>query len=101
MRKFGYILLIFGFLWLAVWCEMSVGSLLRSIAIENYAKYENPPTKMYSRDEVCNAIHSALTEYRLNAHGVILPGTLMFLGGILLDVAGRRNEKRLDDKPSA
>jgi hypothetical protein len=99
MRIFGYILLILGFLWLVVWCGGSVGPLTRSIGIENFKKY--PEARQYSGSEVCDAIRSVLIEYQENAHGVVLPATLMFAGGVLLDVAGRRSKKRLDDKPSA
>jgi len=99
MRIFGYILLTLGFLWLAVWCAGSVGPLTRSIGIENFKKY--PEGRQYSSSEVCDAIRIVLIEYQENAHGVVLPATLMLAGGVLLDVAGRRNKKRLDDKPSA
>jgi len=99
MRIFGYILLILGFLWLAVWCAGSVGPLTRSIGIENFKKY--PEARQYSGSDVCDAIRSVLDEYQENAHGVILPAALMLAGGVLLDVAGRRNKKRVDDKPSA
>lgn len=99
MRIFAYILLILGFLWLAVWCAGSVGPLTRSIGIENFKKY--PEARQYSSSEVCDAIRSVLIEYQENAHGIIWPATLMFAGGVLLDLAGRRNKKRVDNKPSA
>ena len=99
MRKIGYILLVFGFLWLTIWCALSVGPVTRSIGIENFNKY--PEARQYSNIEVCEAIQSVLIEYQESAHGVVLPATLMFAGGVLLDFAGRRNKKRLDDKPSA
>ena len=99
MRIFGYNLLTLGFLWLAVWCACSIGPLTRSIGIENFKKY--PEGRQYSTSEVCDAIRSVLIEYQESAHGIVLPAMLMFAGGVLLDVAGRRNKKRLYDKPSA
>jgi hypothetical protein len=99
MRKTGYILLVFGFLWLTLWCAPSVGPLTRSIAIENFQKYK--PPQMYSSDQVCDAIRSVLEEYRENARGVVLPAALMFVGGILLGRAGTRNKSLPNDKPSA
>ena len=92
MRITGYILITFGFLWLAIWCAGSVVPLTRSIGIENFQKYS--PSKMYSGTEVCDAMRSVLIEYQENAHGVILPAALMLVGGILLDVSGRRSASR-------
>jgi hypothetical protein len=99
MRFIGYILLLVGFLWLAVWCAGSSRPLLRSIGIEHFKNY--PATKTYSGDEVCDAIRSVISEYWDNEHGVVLPATLMLTGGVLLDFSGRRKVKRLDDSPSA
>jgi hypothetical protein len=99
MRKIGYILLVVGFVWLVAWCAGSVRPMIRHIGIEHFKSY--PDTKTYSGTEVCDAIRSALLEYQEYAHGVVLPATLMLAGGVLLDVAGRRNAKRSNDKPSA
>jgi formylmethanofuran dehydrogenase subunit D len=93
MRVIGYILLIFGFVWLAVWCAGSVEPLTRSIATEHFKHY--PGFVKYSGDEVCDAIQSVLTEYREDAYGVTLPAALMLVGGILLDIAGRRAARRI------
>lgn len=92
MRIFAYILLALGFLWLAIWCAGSVVPLTRSIGIENFQKY--PPSKMYSGTEVCDAIQMVLIEYQENAHGIVFPAALMLIGGILLDVSGRRSAIR-------
>jgi hypothetical protein len=98
MRIIGYIFLVVGFLWLAVWCAGSVGPLIRSIGIEHFKQYS--PTRTYSGDQVCDAIRNALIEYQDNAHGVILPAALMLGGGVLLDFNRRRKAKCEDDKPS-
>ena len=99
MRSIGYSLLVLGFLWLTLWCAPSVGPLTRSIAIENFEKY--PASQTYSRNQVCDAIRSVLEEYRANARGVLLPATLMLIGGYLLGRAGARDKNEPDDKPSA
>ena len=95
MRSTGYILLVSGFLWLTLWCAPSVGPLTHAIAVENLQKY--PPPQAYSSGQVGDAIRSVLTEYRENAHGVVLPAVLMLVGGVLLGYSGRQK----NDKPSA
>ena len=92
MRATGYILLLLGFLWLAVWCAGSVDAAVRSIGPEHFRKY--PDIGKYSGDEVCDAIRSVLDETREQARGVTFPAGLMLVGGLLLDIAGRRTRKR-------
>jgi hypothetical protein len=92
MRATGYILLLLGFLWLAVWCAGSVDSLTRSIGPEHFKKF--PDIGKYSGGEVCDAIRSVLNETRNQARGVTFPAVLMLVGGLLLDIAGRRGAKR-------
>jgi hypothetical protein len=53
---------------------------------------------MYSGIEVCDAMRSVLVEYQENAHGIILPAAVMLVGGILLDVSGRRSASRVLSK---
>jgi hypothetical protein len=96
VRLVGYFLLIIGFLWLCIWCEGSVEPLARSLGMEHFKKY--PIAKSYSPEEVGNAIRSVLDEYVDNAHGVRLPAAVMLVGGILLDVARKRSEKRNPQK---
>ncbi len=91
MRLTGYILLLLGFLWLAVWCAGSVDSLTRSIGPGHFRNY--PDIGKYSGGEVCDAIRSVLDETREQARGVTFPAVLMLAGGLLLDVAGRRAGK--------
>jgi hypothetical protein len=99
MRFIGYILLVLGFLWLAIWCAGSAAAVARSVGIENFKKY--PVAQTYSGEQVCDAMRSVLDECAENAHGVMMPAALMLVGGVLLDFSGRRKAKRLDDKPSA
>jgi hypothetical protein len=98
MRSIGYILLFVGFLWLVFWCAGSVRPMLRNIAIEHFKNY--PPTKTYSGNEVCDAIRSVISEYWDSQHGVVLPATLMLIGGVLLDYSGKGKAKRIDNQLS-
>jgi hypothetical protein len=98
MRSIGYIFLLLGFLWLIFWCAGSVRPLLRNIAIEHFKNY--PPTKTYSGDEVCNAIRGVVSEYWDSQHAIVLPATLMLVGGVLLDFSSKRKARRVDDQPS-
>jgi len=92
MRATGYILLLLGFLWLAVWCAGYADALTRSIGPEHFKKY--PDIGKYSGSEVCDAIRSVLNETRDQTRGVTFPAVLMLVGGLLLDVAGRRTSKQ-------
>ncbi len=97
MRATGYILLLMGFLWLAMWSAGSADALTRSIGPEHFKKY--PDIGKYSGSEVCDAIRSVLDEYRENARGVTFPAALMLVGGILLDIAGRRSVRQGAPEP--
>jgi len=92
MRVTGYILLLLGFLWLAAWCAGSADAAVRSIGPEHFRKY--PDIGKYSGDEVRHEIRSLLDETREQARGVTFPAVLMLVGGLLLDIAGRRASKR-------
>jgi hypothetical protein len=92
MRITGYILITVGFLWLAIWCAGSAAAVARSVGIENFKKY--PPSSTYSGTEVCDAMRSVLDECAENAHGVMFPTTLMLVGGVLLDISGKRSASR-------
>jgi hypothetical protein len=97
MRITGYILLLLGFLWLAVWCAGSEDSLTRSIGSEHFRKY--PDFAKYSGGEVCDAIRSVLDETRQRTRGVTFPAVLMLVGGLLLDITGRRADKQKMPEP--
>lgn len=92
MRFIGYILLLTGFLWLVMWCALSSRPLLRTIGIEHFKNYA--AAKMYSGDDVCEAIRNVIADYLDNEHGIVLPATLMLAGGVVLDFSGRRKARR-------
>jgi hypothetical protein len=92
MRITGYIFLLTGFLLLGVWFASAAVPLPRSIFVEMDEKY--PPTRMYSHTEVLDAVGSVMTNFKDNSIRVIVPAGLMLLGGILLDVSGRRSGRR-------
>jgi hypothetical protein len=88
MRKTGYILILIGLLWLGNWFARTSVPLPRSIFDEMDKKY--PATRMYSRDEVLDAVSSVMTKFKDNAIKVFVPAALMLLGGILIDGGHRR-----------
>ena len=104
MRIIGYILLIFGFLWLALGVALPLdGPLVRGVGLRNFDKY--PEASTFSGAEVQEAIRIVLLEYRDETPGVMWPAAVMLAGGVLLDVAGRRTAGRKvlkdeKDKPS-
>jgi hypothetical protein len=81
-------LLLTGFLWLVLWCAGHVAPLTRSISSEYSKKY--PDFATYSGGEVGNAIQNVLGDLQRSLPGVTFPAVLMMIGGVLLDVAGRR-----------
>jgi hypothetical protein len=91
MRLTGYIVLLAGFLWLALWCAGSAAAAARAIGPEHFRKY--PDIGKYSGSEVCDAIRRVLDETREQSRGVIFPAVLMLIGGLLLDITGRRARK--------
>jgi hypothetical protein len=88
MRKAGYTLLGLGYLWLVVWCA-PIGPMLRAIAHKNMMKYA--PDQTYHGTDVQAAIRDSLFEYMEAAHGIVLPASLMLVGGILLDRSARKS----------
>jgi|ERR1035437_1743101 hypothetical protein len=106
MRKLGYILLIFGFVWIC-WSAFFVSAVPRSIVTIYDERY--PDTQSYSGKQLRQAYRDVLMDYRgVRDHlpFVALPAALMLVGGILLDHAARRDAKRNppiihDDRPVA
>jgi hypothetical protein len=52
------------------------------------------PTRMYSHTEVLDAVGSVITTFKDYSIRMIVPANLMLLGGILLDISGRRYASR-------
>jgi len=82
IRLLGIILIAGGYIWLILWFANTAVPLPRSIFTETNAKY--PPAKMYSQSEVLEAVQSATEKFNDNSLGVIIPSSLMLLGGILI-----------------
>ena len=89
MRITGYIFLLVGFLGLAVWLANSSVPLPRSIFAGLDQKY--PDTRMYTRAEVLDAAGSVITRLKDNSLVVIIPASLMLLGGIFIDQRRKRS----------
>jgi hypothetical protein len=89
MRIIGYIFLVVGFLWIALWCDFSIGALTREIGKENIKKH--PVSKTYSWGDVEEAIRTALIEYDDNAPRGKWPAILMLLGGICIDLSKKKS----------
>jgi hypothetical protein len=81
-RLLGVILTACGYIWLMLWFAHTAVPLPRSIFTETDEKY--PPTRMYSHSEVLEAVGSAMTKFGDNSLGIIVPSSLMLLGGILI-----------------
>ncbi|MEI9863546.1 MAG: hypothetical protein WDN00_03120 [Limisphaerales bacterium] len=86
MRKLGYILLIFGFLWVT-FVAVEVVPVAHAIAVDDILK--KPRQESYTWDEI--AAVSTTSKYRV-AHFAMfgfVGGLLMFVGGIILDKSRR------------
>jgi hypothetical protein len=82
IRLLGVILIAGGYVWLMVWFANSAVPLPRSIFTETDARY--PSTRMYSRSEVLDAVANASGRWSDNSLKIIIPSTLMLLGGIFI-----------------
>ena len=103
MRKIGYILLILGFFWVLV-----VGFDCDAIRPALFVKYHEryPATNSYSGAQFREAMGDFMIDYGTVFPRVAPPAILMFVGGVLLDLAARRAAKQKppiihDDKPAA
>ena len=82
IRLLGVILIACGYMWLMLWFFNTILPLPHSVYTETDKKY--PPTRMYSQSELLEAVRSAMNKFENNSAGIIIPSTLMFLGGILI-----------------
>ena len=82
IRLLGVILIACGYIWQMLWLANTAVPLPRSIFREIDEKY--PPTKMYSRSEVLAAVENAIMKFGDNSLRIIIPSSLMLLGGILI-----------------
>ena len=103
MRITGYILLVFGFLWIS-WAAFACDAIPRSLDMIYHDRFST--TNSYSGDQVWQTVDGVLRKYQVGIPRIALPGILMLVGGILLDQAARRDTKRKppvmhDEKPVA
>ena len=88
MRKLGYILLILGFIWFCLTASGTVGEV-RPLTDQHMKELTDK--QAYTRDDVYGAIRHAVFDFATILPLWYFPSVLlMFSGGIILDVAGRR-----------
>jgi hypothetical protein len=87
MRKFGRILLVFGFVWMTFFV-VGAGASARALMIQHRKKVSGQ--RSYTREEVEAAYGGAAYEVAEFAKLGFWGGLLMLAGGIILDKSGRR-----------
>jgi hypothetical protein len=87
MRLLGYILLLLGFAW---FCYMPVTlfSSVRSLTDQQMIKI--PERQSYSRDDVYQDVRSGIFAFAEQWPSFLAGALPMLVGGIILDLAGRR-----------
>jgi len=80
IRLLGIILIAGGYIWLMLWFSNAAVPLPRAIFKEADAKY--PATRTYSQSELLDAVTNASRRWQDNALGIVIPSTLMLLGGV-------------------
>ena len=89
-RMLGFLLLFSGFAWLCFQqFDVTMRASLRQVGMAQHAKLSTDPGHRYSEQDVRDHIR----ETALAVHGhfpvVILPGSLMLIGGLLLAFGSR------------
>jgi len=90
MRKTGYTLLILGFVFIC-WAQGAFYAVGKAETYEHSHKI--PAQQSYTLEDVQNAIRDALISYASKQPPHYIGALFMLVGGILLDVAGRRKQK--------
>jgi hypothetical protein len=92
MRLLGYILLIVGLVWI---CQIWFFTSTSSRPVLEAADGRYPATQSYSGSQMQQAYRDVLLDYqRIEARlpFLVISATLMLIGGVLVDVAGRRRQ---------
>ena len=87
IRLLGAILIVCGYIWQILWLANAIVPLPRSIFRNIDEKY--PATRMYSRSEVLDAVQYTSMRWNDNSLGILIPSTLMLIGGILIHRASK------------
>jgi hypothetical protein len=87
MRKYGCILLVFGFLWVSI-VVVEVGPVARALSYAHNQTMSGQPTRTYTSHEMAVAYQEAA--YRVAHFGQwgFIGGLLMLVGGLLLAKSG-------------
>ena len=93
-RKLGFLLLFFGFAWLCFQqFNVTMRASLRQVGMAQNAKVSTDSAHRYSEQDVRNHIRE--TALAVNSHfpTIILPGSLMLVGGLLLAFGSRASKQ--------
>jgi hypothetical protein len=93
MRLFGYTLLILGFVW---FCILSTAVFSEVRPLTDRQMQETPSDKQsFTRDDVYENIRNGVFNFASELPSKFMAGAFLMLGGgIILDLAGRRNLPR-------
>jgi hypothetical protein len=93
MRLFGYILLILGFVWFCI-LSTAIFSEVRPLT-DRQMQEISPDKQSFTRDDVYQNIRNGVFNFASELPSKLMVGAFLMLGGgIILDVAGRRNLPR-------
>ena len=90
MRTIGYILLSLGLIWIV----LDQGAVYAIGKATNYEYSQKVPKRpCYQLDEVQKVISEILVLYAERIPPFYIGAILMFIGGVMIDVAGRRQRR--------
>jgi uncharacterized membrane protein YedE/YeeE len=93
-RKLGFLLLFFGFAWLCFQqFDGTMRAHLRQVGMAQHAKLSTDPAHRYSEQDVRNQIRETALAVQGHFPTVILPGTVMLVGGLLLAFGSRASKQ--------
>ena len=89
-RKLGFLLLTFGFAWLCFQqFDVTMRASLRQVGMAQQTKLSTNPAHRYSAQDVRNHIRETALAVHSHFPTVILPGSFMLAGGLLLAFGSR------------
>ena len=93
-RKLGFLLLFFGFAWLCFQqFDVTMRANLRQVGMAQHAKLSTDPMHRYSEQDVRSHIRETALAVHAHFPTVILPGTVMLVGGLLLAFGSRASKQ--------
>ena len=83
-RVLGFVMVIVGFLWLSLAAFAITGPVAREVAKEQMTRVAESAQTTFIEREVNQFIVEALRSHRELSPSIMLPGIVMFLGGVLI-----------------